>query len=82
MPVPAPRSPLPAEIAVAVRGERVVVSNRDGCHYGYRGWTDLYHRDGYEWVDVVLEEDWWAARLLGTAPGRVFQWPAGAVWVE
>lgn len=89
--VPGPRTPMPAGLVGSLRGERVIVSNPDGCHYGYRAWSDVFTApDGRSYVDVVKEEEWWEHRVLsrvqglpGGAPVTPYRrWPTAAVWVE
>ncbi len=76
-----PRSPLPAIMLPAVRGEDVTIVNADGSHYGYIAWSDVYERDGYQYVDVVKTREWWSHELLGTQPRRTLRWPVGCVFV-
>ncbi len=82
IPVPGPRSPLPAGLVATLRGERIVVADAAGTHYGYRAWSEVYQRPGGEYVvDIVPEEAWWRHQLLQELPP--FQrWQAERVWVE
>lgn len=89
LPAPAPRTPMPVLDVPDVRGQRIVLVNADGAHYGYRAWTDCYHRaatdrpDDWGWtIEVVDEESWWRFRFLHARPDKVTQWFAGHAYVE
>jgi hypothetical protein len=84
VPVPAQPPLMRADVVgefESLRGRRAAVSNQDASRFGFRAASDLYVLDGFAWVDVVTEREWWARELLG-ALWSSRRWPAGAVWVE
>jgi len=86
VPVPPPRSPARADWAgriEALRGQRVYVANEAEVFRGFYAWSELDEdAEGFLWVEVVPEVEWWAFRLLGHTPLNVVRWPAGAVWLD
>ena len=65
-----------------VRGRQVLISTLERVEPDpYRIWAGPYVIDGYEYVEIVAERDWWASTLLGAQPDRVLRWPVGAVFV-
>lgn len=84
VPVPAQPPLMRADVVgefEPLRGRRAAISNEEGSRLGYVAASDLYVLDGFAWVDVVTEREWWARELLG-ARWNSRRWPAGAVWVE
>lgn len=84
--VPVPEQPPLTQADVAgqfesLRGRRAAISNENGSRFDYRAASELYVLDGFAWVDVVTEREWWAREFLG-AQWSSRRWPAGAVWVE
>jgi hypothetical protein len=66
-----------------LRGQRVYVANEKGVHRGFYAWSELdVDADGYPWVSIVAELEWWQFVLLGHVPLSIVRWPAGAVWLD
>lgn len=67
----------------SVRGQRVIVANENGLYRGFYAWSELeIDDDGYAWVSIVAEIEWWQFTLLAHLPTSIARWPAGAVWLD
>lgn len=85
MPVPVPRSPVSIDLVAAmegeVRGRPVQISTLARVEPdAYRVWAGPYVFEGHEYVEVVLEHEWWRHELMGARPTLVLRWPVGAVF--
>ncbi|GAA1808463.1 hypothetical protein GCM10009682_32800 [Luedemannella flava] len=79
---PPRRLPVPASLATAITGSRVVRGVPDGHIRGLRAVTEIYDNDsGAACARVCDEAEWYAWALSGATPATV-EVPADLLWLE